>query len=238
LDGRLLTEIIQTDRARELQFCPDGKRFLTTSEQGVSRLWDGQTGFAVSEPFEGEVVFSPDGQRILTSARAGTIWRLWEIPTFRGVPAWLPDLAHAATGVRLDAAGHLEPVPLQERKKFKESIEHLSDSGNVTRWAKWYFADRATRTLSAFSAMTVPEYANWCLTNWNLKETVRYAPTNAEAFWQLASSEQFDAHSALRRVGVTVEAVDRMSEQTARNILSVLDGDPLRQNVINQDVLG
>jgi D-3-phosphoglycerate dehydrogenase / 2-oxoglutarate reductase len=38
--------------------------------------------------------------------------------------------------------------------------------------------------------------------------------------------------------GVTREAVDRMSEQTARNILSVLDGDPLRQNVINQDVLG
>ena len=38
--------------------------------------------------------------------------------------------------------------------------------------------------------------------------------------------------------GVTREAVDRMSEQTARNILSVLDGDPMRQNVINQDVLG
>jgi len=37
--------------------------------------------------------------------------------------------------------------------------------------------------------------------------------------------------------GVTVEAVDRMSEQTARNILSVLDGDPICQNVINQDVL-
>jgi D-3-phosphoglycerate dehydrogenase / 2-oxoglutarate reductase len=38
--------------------------------------------------------------------------------------------------------------------------------------------------------------------------------------------------------GVTREAVDRMSEQTARNILSALDGEPLRQNVINQDVLG
>jgi D-3-phosphoglycerate dehydrogenase len=38
--------------------------------------------------------------------------------------------------------------------------------------------------------------------------------------------------------GVTVEAVDRMSEQTARNILSVLDGSPLSQNVINQDALG
>jgi D-3-phosphoglycerate dehydrogenase len=38
--------------------------------------------------------------------------------------------------------------------------------------------------------------------------------------------------------GVTREAVDRMSEQTARNILSVLDGQPIRQNVINPDVLG
>ena len=37
--------------------------------------------------------------------------------------------------------------------------------------------------------------------------------------------------------GVTWEAVDRMSEQTARNILSALDGTPIRQNVINQDVL-
>jgi D-3-phosphoglycerate dehydrogenase len=38
--------------------------------------------------------------------------------------------------------------------------------------------------------------------------------------------------------GVTREAVDRMSEQTARNILSALDGEPIRQNVINLDVLG
>jgi D-3-phosphoglycerate dehydrogenase / 2-oxoglutarate reductase len=38
--------------------------------------------------------------------------------------------------------------------------------------------------------------------------------------------------------GVTREAVDRMSEQTARNILSALDGEPIRQNVVNPDVLG
>jgi len=38
--------------------------------------------------------------------------------------------------------------------------------------------------------------------------------------------------------GVTREAVDRMSEQTARNILSALDGAPIRQNVINPEVLG
>src|SRR6185369_14044165 len=37
--------------------------------------------------------------------------------------------------------------------------------------------------------------------------------------------------------GVTREAVDRMSEQTALNILSALDGTSIRQNVINPDVL-
>jgi D-3-phosphoglycerate dehydrogenase len=37
--------------------------------------------------------------------------------------------------------------------------------------------------------------------------------------------------------GVTREALDRMGEQTARNMLSVIDGTPIRANVINQDVL-
>ena len=37
--------------------------------------------------------------------------------------------------------------------------------------------------------------------------------------------------------GVTREALDRMSLQTAKNILSALDGHPIRENVINQDVL-
>ena len=37
--------------------------------------------------------------------------------------------------------------------------------------------------------------------------------------------------------GVTREALDRMGEQTARNMLSVLDGAPIAANVVNQDVL-
>lgn len=38
--------------------------------------------------------------------------------------------------------------------------------------------------------------------------------------------------------GVTREALERMGLQTAKNILSALDGAPIRENVINQDVLG
>jgi len=38
--------------------------------------------------------------------------------------------------------------------------------------------------------------------------------------------------------GVTREAVDRMAVVAVQNILSVLDGKPIRDNVINKEVLG
>jgi len=43
--------------------------------------------------------------------------------------------------------------------------------------------------------------------------------------------------SAPHMAGVTVESIERMAEQTARNVLSVFDGKPIRQNVINTEVL-
>ena len=44
--------------------------------------------------------------------------------------------------------------------------------------------------------------------------------------------------SAPHMAGVTRESLDRMSQQTARNILSAFDGVPIRDNVINKEVLG
>jgi len=38
--------------------------------------------------------------------------------------------------------------------------------------------------------------------------------------------------------GVTQESLDRMAVTAARNILSVLDGKPERDNVVNKEVLG
>jgi len=38
--------------------------------------------------------------------------------------------------------------------------------------------------------------------------------------------------------GVTREAVDRMGVAAVENILSVLDGKPIRDNVVNKEVLG
>jgi D-3-phosphoglycerate dehydrogenase / 2-oxoglutarate reductase len=44
--------------------------------------------------------------------------------------------------------------------------------------------------------------------------------------------------SAPHMAGVTRESLDRMGLQTAKNILSVFDGTPIRENVINKEVLG
>jgi len=43
--------------------------------------------------------------------------------------------------------------------------------------------------------------------------------------------------SAPHMAGVTKESLDRMGLQTAKNILSALDGKPIRENVINQEAL-
>jgi D-3-phosphoglycerate dehydrogenase len=43
--------------------------------------------------------------------------------------------------------------------------------------------------------------------------------------------------SAPHMAGVTRESLDRMGLETARNILSALDGHPIRNNVINKEVL-
>jgi D-3-phosphoglycerate dehydrogenase / 2-oxoglutarate reductase len=43
--------------------------------------------------------------------------------------------------------------------------------------------------------------------------------------------------TAPHMAGVTRESMDRMAAQAVRNVLSVLDGKPIRENVVNQDVL-
>jgi D-3-phosphoglycerate dehydrogenase len=43
--------------------------------------------------------------------------------------------------------------------------------------------------------------------------------------------------TAPHMAGVTRESIERMAAQTARNVLSVLDGKPIRENVINPEVL-
>ena len=65
-----------------------------------------------------------------------------------------------------------------------------SSAGDVcTRLAKWFFADRATRTISPSSPTTLPEYVQPRIeenTLASLHEAVHLSPTNALATARLA----------------------------------------------------
>ena len=38
--------------------------------------------------------------------------------------------------------------------------------------------------------------------------------------------------------GVTVESMDRMGVQAAKNVLSVFDGTPIKENTVNREIYG
>ena len=67
-------------------FSPDGKRAVSSSEDGTLRLWDLETGKPIGEPIEGHTAavisaaFSPDGKHIVSASQDKTV-RLWEAAT-------------------------------------------------------------------------------------------------------------------------------------------------------------
>src|SRR5207249_3403296 len=102
--------------------------------------------------------FSADGLRVVTASEDKTA-RVWET-TFGSVPAppWLAQLAVIIGGKRLTGAAVLESVAPEEFLKLKEQFMVSPATNFYTRWARWFCADRATRTISPLSSITVPEY--------------------------------------------------------------------------------
>ena len=191
-------------------FSPDGQRVITASADKSARVWDARTGQPISPPLKHEAgvrsaQFSSDGQRVVTGSFDKTA-RVWDVPTvLLPVPGWVPKLTEAIAGKRFNDQGISEPVPFAELQALKRQLAESSSSDSWTRWAKWLLADRATRTISPFSEITVPDYVKRRVeenTLESLQEAVLLSPTNGLAFAQLARKvlEQ-DAKDNPRRVG-------------------------------------
>jgi len=207
----LLTEVKQRAHTTSAELSPDGLRLVTSCADGTTRVWDSRTGLPIAEAFRhrnsfhksrfsaiGErVIIEPNSTLFLISARwkpppmdlvhARWVWELPAAPPF--IPPWLPALAEAVAGQRLNPHGHLEPVPMSELQELHQELAASSHTDYYTRWAKWFFADREARSCSPFSSVMVPEYIRRNLeegSDRSLREVLRLAPNHALAMARLA----------------------------------------------------
>ncbi len=174
------------------RFSPDSRRVVTASFDGTARVWDATTGEPVAEPLRhnstvSTATFSPDGQRLVTTSSDNTA-RIWDLPLSPfSTPKWLLELAETIGGVTpnqgvggSDASDELTTV--------KRHLEEALADAPYVRWGRWFFADRATRTVSPGSTITVPEYVQRRINEnmlQSLSESVLLSPNNALALARL-----------------------------------------------------
>jgi WD40 repeat protein len=164
--GQPLTEPMKhSGRVHSAQFSPDG-RWIVTASDDDARVWDAQTGQPLTEPFKhnGKLFsaqLSPDGKRIITAWDDGTA-RVWDIaPSAPNHPDWLTQLAEVVSGECLNNQGVLEQTKLNCGKVLNQLRQRLNqepDDDEWVQWGRWFLADPATRTISPFSKITVPQY--------------------------------------------------------------------------------
>ena len=165
--GQLLTEPLKHNNAVwSAQFSPDGKRIVTASYDRTVRVWDAGSGQPLTEPMKhgSNVVsaqFSPDGKQIVTASSDHTA-RVWDVaPCRSGCPEWLLQLSEAISGQVLNKQGVLEATRLprlETIKQIREKLSHEPGDDDWVVWGRWFLADPATRTISPFSKITVPQY--------------------------------------------------------------------------------
>jgi eukaryotic-like serine/threonine-protein kinase len=148
------------------RFSPDGTIVVTASTDGTARLWDARTGQPLSEPLRHAAKiymaqFSRDGRRIVTASDDHTA-RVWDVGLAPSrCPDWLFRLAEALSGSQVSPQGILQPSSLDRAKTIEEIgqyLRHQPDNQDGILWGRWLLADRSTRTISPWSAITVPRY--------------------------------------------------------------------------------
>jgi WD40 repeat protein len=140
-------------RVTSVRFSSDGKRLIAAVFGDDSRVWDAATGHPVSEPLRHRdgchyAEFSPDGEFVVTASADGTAGIWWvPIPPLPA-PAWLPELAEALAGRKMDETGNSEVVPVENLFQLKQRLSQSSGDNDYGGWVKWFFTGDPTRPLS------------------------------------------------------------------------------------------
>ncbi len=147
-------------------FSPDGRRVVTAAHDGALRLWDAEPGQPRPETFRHDaqvysVRFAPGGDRIASAAADGTV-RVWQVPVgTRDDAGALASLLERVAGYRVNEAGVAVQVPDRIdviRRARRPQADRRAGDSLAARLEGWVFDDRASRTISPFSAVTIHDY--------------------------------------------------------------------------------
>ena len=105
--------------------------------------------------------FSPDGKRIVTASEDHTA-RVWDLaPLEEKFPDWFLPLAEAISGEVLNRQGLLEETKLDRAEtlaQIRRKLNAAPGDNDWVSWGRWFLGDPATRIISPFSSITVPQY--------------------------------------------------------------------------------
>lgn len=109
--GQTVVEMRHSDAIVDLEFSPDGKRLIASSYDGVTRIWDTETGQKLNEfiyygpPNLNTIITVNQGQWILT-AGSGMV-RLWETETGKEISRMATETNASINTVMLSPDGKL-----------------------------------------------------------------------------------------------------------------------------------
>jgi WD40 repeat protein len=131
---------------RHNMFSPDGAH-VVTCYPGAFRIWDPASGKPMTLMFHesssnsyGPEV-SPDGRALLTVVNG--LLRVYPMPYSGPPPAWLPDLAEAVAGQRLNSNGHVEMI--NRMAEIRARLADVEETGDYGVFGRWFLADPVNR---------------------------------------------------------------------------------------------
>ena len=138
--GRLVGRPLTHESAvYRVKFSSDGRLLATGTQDGVVRVWRIDSGLPVlTARLHTEQIISVEfidgGTRLLSVGSDGLVKGIPIHPVPEGSETWLPDLAEAAGGLRLDDQRLLQPVP---RDVYPSALENALKSPFADLFSNW-----------------------------------------------------------------------------------------------------
>jgi WD40 repeat protein len=142
-------------------YSPDGRIVATGDDSGAARLWDAESGLPLGNWLRSRaslkrIAFSPDGRHLITTSVDRTV-KVWPVLVAPGTaPAWVPEIAEAVAGRRLDDVGNLQLVSFETWRGLRDRFSRMSGGSEdwFDRWGRWFFVERLEAPATAVRPKT------------------------------------------------------------------------------------